>query len=84
MVLHSNVAHIIDWQASDVLAVELLQKDARLSVSGELGRPCPGGTYDDNHNWHYTIHTHAYKVHFDIQICLWMQGIEMCLCAFNL
>lgn len=33
-----------DWQASDVLAVELLQKDARLAVSGELGRPCPGGT----------------------------------------
>ncbi|XP_077253712.1 phosphoenolpyruvate carboxylase 4 [Tasmannia lanceolata] len=30
--------------ASDVLAVELLQKDAQLSVSGELGRPCPGGT----------------------------------------
>ncbi|KAK1326560.1 Phosphoenolpyruvate carboxylase 4 [Acorus calamus] len=30
--------------ASDVLAVELLQKDARLSVSGERGRPCPGGT----------------------------------------
>ncbi|KAL0372568.1 UNVERIFIED_CONTAM: Phosphoenolpyruvate carboxylase 4 [Sesamum calycinum] len=30
--------------ASDVLAVELLQKDARLSVAGELGRPCPGGT----------------------------------------
>ncbi|KAG2706762.1 hypothetical protein I3760_05G117500 [Carya illinoinensis] len=30
--------------ASDVLAVELLQKDARLAVSGELGRPCPGGT----------------------------------------
>ncbi|KAF6160863.1 hypothetical protein GIB67_041917 [Kingdonia uniflora] len=30
--------------ASDVLAVELLQKDARLSVSGELARPCPGGT----------------------------------------
>ncbi|KAG6511588.1 phosphoenolpyruvate carboxylase 4-like [Zingiber officinale] len=30
--------------ASDVLAVELLQKDARLSVSGELGRLCPGGT----------------------------------------
>ncbi|CAN0870441.1 Phosphoenolpyruvate carboxylase 4 [Linum grandiflorum] len=30
--------------ASDVLAVELLQKDARLTVSGELGRPCPGGT----------------------------------------
>ncbi|KAG0483205.1 hypothetical protein HPP92_011289 [Vanilla planifolia] len=30
--------------ASDVLAVELLQKDARLSVSGELGIPCPGGT----------------------------------------
>ncbi|GKV39341.1 hypothetical protein SLEP1_g47123 [Rubroshorea leprosula] len=28
--------------ASDVLAVELLQKDARLAVSGELGRPCPG------------------------------------------
>lgn len=32
------------WQASDVLAVELLQKDARLAVAGELGRPCPGGT----------------------------------------
>ncbi|XP_020207844.1 phosphoenolpyruvate carboxylase 4 [Cajanus cajan] len=30
--------------ASDVLAVELLQKDARLAVSGELGRACPGGT----------------------------------------
>ncbi|KAI5573993.1 hypothetical protein POPTR_010G131800v4 [Populus trichocarpa] len=30
--------------ASDVLAVELLQKDARLAVSGELGRPCPRGT----------------------------------------
>ncbi|XP_062163584.1 phosphoenolpyruvate carboxylase 4 [Alnus glutinosa] len=30
--------------ASDVLAVELLQKDARLAISGELGRPCPGGT----------------------------------------
>ncbi|KAG6396672.1 hypothetical protein SASPL_142827 [Salvia splendens] len=31
-------------EASDVLAVELLQKDARLDVAGELGRPCPGGT----------------------------------------
>ncbi|KAM0927344.1 hypothetical protein ACQ4PT_002818 [Festuca glaucescens] len=30
--------------ASDVLAVELLQKDTRLTVSGDLGRPCPGGT----------------------------------------
>ncbi|KAF9592387.1 hypothetical protein IFM89_014557 [Coptis chinensis] len=30
--------------ASDVLAVELLQKDARLALSGEMGRPCPGGT----------------------------------------
>ncbi|KAJ8774671.1 hypothetical protein K2173_017117 [Erythroxylum novogranatense] len=30
--------------ASDVLAVELLQKDSRLAVSGELGRPCPGGS----------------------------------------
>ncbi|KAL6543748.1 Phosphoenolpyruvate carboxylase 4 [Orobanche gracilis] len=30
--------------ASDVLAVELLQKDARLAVAGELGRPCPGRT----------------------------------------
>ncbi|VFQ95358.1 unnamed protein product [Cuscuta campestris] len=29
--------------ASDVLAVELLQKDARLAVAGELGKPCPGG-----------------------------------------
>lgn len=34
----------MNWQASDVLAVELLQKDARLAVAGELGRPCPGGT----------------------------------------
>jgi len=33
-----------DDQASDVLAVELLQKDARLAVSGDLGRACPGGT----------------------------------------
>ncbi|ONK66264.1 uncharacterized protein A4U43_C06F5910 [Asparagus officinalis] len=30
--------------ASDVLAVELLQKDARLAVSGEIGRPRPGAT----------------------------------------
>ncbi|MED6159493.1 Phosphoenolpyruvate carboxylase 4 [Stylosanthes scabra] len=30
--------------ASDVLAVELLQKDARLSVAGEGGRTCHGGT----------------------------------------
>ncbi|CAN6478408.1 unnamed protein product [Victoria cruziana] len=30
--------------ASDVLAIELLQKDARLAVSGELGRTCAGGT----------------------------------------
>lgn len=30
--------------ASDVLAVELLQKDTRLAVAGELGRPCPSGT----------------------------------------
>ncbi|KAL2347466.1 hypothetical protein Fmac_001466 [Flemingia macrophylla] len=30
--------------ASDVLAVELLQKDARLAVSGELGRVCAGVT----------------------------------------
>uniref|UniRef100_A0A7N0UE36 phosphoenolpyruvate carboxylase n=1 Tax=Kalanchoe fedtschenkoi TaxID=63787 RepID=A0A7N0UE36_KALFE len=29
--------------ASDVLAVALLQKDARLAVCGELGRPSPGG-----------------------------------------
>ncbi|KAI5058436.1 hypothetical protein GOP47_0026606 [Adiantum capillus-veneris] len=29
-------------EASDVLAVELLQKEARLALSGELGRPCPG------------------------------------------
>lgn len=29
--------------ASDVLAVELLQKDARLAVAGEHGRPCVGG-----------------------------------------
>lgn len=31
-------------KASDILAVELLQKDARLAVSGELGRPCPHTT----------------------------------------
>ncbi|XP_042513425.1 phosphoenolpyruvate carboxylase 4-like [Macadamia integrifolia] len=39
-------AYIISMasNASDVLAVELLQKDARLALSGELGRPCPGGT----------------------------------------
>ncbi|KAL2324862.1 hypothetical protein Fmac_023920 [Flemingia macrophylla] len=30
--------------ASDVLAVELLQKDARLAAIGELGKACPGGT----------------------------------------
>ncbi|XP_073055065.1 phosphoenolpyruvate carboxylase 4 isoform X2 [Primulina eburnea] len=30
--------------ASDVLAVELLQKDAHLSIAGELGRPCTGRT----------------------------------------
>nr|BBM95925.1 phosphoenolpyruvate carboxylase [Flaveria floridana] len=29
--------------ASDVLAVELLQKDARLAVAGEQGKPCRGG-----------------------------------------
>ncbi|KAJ0634215.1 putative phosphoenolpyruvate carboxylase [Helianthus annuus] len=29
--------------ASDVLAVELLQKDARLAVAGAQGRPCVGG-----------------------------------------
>ncbi|KAI3719929.1 hypothetical protein L6452_20835 [Arctium lappa] len=29
--------------ASDVLAVELLQKDARLAVAAEQGRPCVGG-----------------------------------------
>ncbi|ESQ28387.1 hypothetical protein EUTSA_v10018058mg [Eutrema salsugineum] len=30
--------------ASDVLAVELLQKDTRLAVTSEHGKPCPGGT----------------------------------------
>ncbi|AAF15070.1 putative phosphoenolpyruvate carboxylase; 69384-74546 [Arabidopsis thaliana] len=30
--------------ASDVLAVELLQKDARLALTSEHGKPCPGGT----------------------------------------
>ncbi|XP_027365929.1 phosphoenolpyruvate carboxylase 4-like isoform X3 [Abrus precatorius] len=30
--------------ASDVLAVELLQKDARLAATGELGKACSGGT----------------------------------------
>ncbi|XP_019176313.1 PREDICTED: phosphoenolpyruvate carboxylase 4-like [Ipomoea nil] len=39
-------AYIISMasNASDVLAVELLQKDARLAVAGELGKPCPAGT----------------------------------------
>ncbi|KAL2652891.1 hypothetical protein R1flu_021019 [Riccia fluitans] len=39
-------AYIISMasEASDVLAVELLQKEARLVVAGELGRPCPGTT----------------------------------------
>jgi len=32
-------------QASDVLAVELLQKDARLALTSEHGKPCPGGTW---------------------------------------
>ncbi|GBG65571.1 hypothetical protein CBR_g51453 [Chara braunii] len=31
-------------EASDLLEVELLQREARLIVSGELGRPCPGTT----------------------------------------
>ncbi|PRQ31444.1 putative phosphoenolpyruvate carboxylase [Rosa chinensis] len=34
----------LSMEASDILAVELLQKDARLAVSGEIGKPCPGGT----------------------------------------
>ncbi|KAG6548357.1 hypothetical protein Mapa_010136 [Marchantia paleacea] len=39
-------AYIISMasEASDVLAVELLQKEARLVVAGEIGRPCPGTT----------------------------------------
>jgi phosphoenolpyruvate carboxylase len=41
--LFNNTVPLL-FQASDVLAVELLQKDARLSVSGDLGRQCPGGT----------------------------------------
>ncbi|KHN06640.1 Phosphoenolpyruvate carboxylase 4 [Glycine soja] len=32
--------------ASDVLTVELLQKDARLAAIGELGKACPGGTME--------------------------------------
>ncbi|KAJ3694346.1 hypothetical protein LUZ60_009826 [Juncus effusus] len=38
-------AYIISMasNASDVLLVELLQKDTRLALTGELGRPCPGG-----------------------------------------
>lgn len=67
------LARIFDRQASDVLAVELLQKDARLSVSGELGRPCPGGTYDDKNTQHpphkHTRScTHTHTQHFDTQI----------------
>lgn len=34
----------LNLQASDVLAVELLQKDTRLAVTSEHGKPCPGGT----------------------------------------
>lgn len=41
--ININSGFSINWQASDVLAVELLQKDARLSLSGELGKPCRGG-----------------------------------------
>ena len=39
-----NHGFIRDFQARDVLAVELLQKDARLAASRELGKACPGGT----------------------------------------
>ena len=39
-----NHGFILDFQASDFLAVELLQKDARLAAIGELGKACPGGT----------------------------------------
>ncbi|CAM6092718.1 unnamed protein product [Calypogeia fissa] len=41
---NSLEAYIISMasEASDVLAVELLQKESRLTVSGELGKPCPG------------------------------------------
>lgn len=35
---------VLAIQASDVLAVELLQKDARHAISGELGKPCTGKT----------------------------------------
>ena len=35
---------LLNFQASDVLAVELLQKDTRLAVTSEHGKPCPGGT----------------------------------------
>lgn len=43
-ILYSQITILLALQASDVLAVELLQKDARLAVSGEMGRPCSGGT----------------------------------------
>jgi len=39
-----NHGFILNFQASDVLTVELLQKDARLAAIGELGKACPGGT----------------------------------------
>ena len=39
-----NHGFILDFQASDFLAVELLQKDARLAAIRELGKACPGGT----------------------------------------
>ncbi|XP_024533989.1 phosphoenolpyruvate carboxylase 4 [Selaginella moellendorffii] len=43
---NSLEAYVISMasEASDVLAVELLQKEARLIVSGEQGRPCPTGS----------------------------------------
>jgi hypothetical protein len=64
-------------QASDVLAVELLQKDARLTVSGDLGRPCPGGTYvrfiyslstKFPHQFIFTVNLHLYD---QINIWIW-------------
>ena len=41
--INDNSGFILDCQASDVLVVELLQKDARLAAIGELGKACPSG-----------------------------------------
>ncbi|KAG4982613.1 hypothetical protein JHK87_027362 [Glycine soja] len=56
-------------EASDVLAVELLQKDARLAAIGELGKACPGGA---------TVFISTTSLKVDIQRrCLPQQRLRM-------